>query len=96
VKRRDFITLLGSAVSAWPLAARAQPTTERVRRIGVLMNTTADDPEGQARIAAHEQRRQLSADNRSRRGNPRIGSSSRRVIRRSKAPSKTAANKQTG
>jgi hypothetical protein len=44
----------------------------------------------------HEQRRQLSADNRSRRGNPRIGSSSRRVIRRSKAPSKTAANKQTG
>jgi hypothetical protein len=39
-----------------------------------------------------EQRRQT----RSRRANPRIGSSSRRVIKRSKAPSKTAANKQTG
>jgi len=34
---------------------RAQPATERARRIGVLMNTTADDPEGQARIAALHQ-----------------------------------------
>src|SRR5215472_7477857 len=54
LKRRDFIRLVGGA-AAWPLTARAQPTTERVRRIGVLMSTTADDPEGQARIAAFHQ-----------------------------------------
>src|SRR6516165_4192796 len=55
MKRREvLVTLLGGA-AAWPLAARAQPTTERVRRIGVLMSTTADDPEGQARIAAFHQ-----------------------------------------
>ncbi|HKQ87644.1 MAG TPA: ABC transporter substrate binding protein, partial [Candidatus Acidoferrales bacterium] len=55
MRRRDFFTLLGGAAAVWPLAARAQPTTERVRRIGVLMSTTADDPEGQARMAAFHQ-----------------------------------------
>ena len=53
VGRRELIAGLGSAM-AWPLAARAQQSG-RMRRIGVLMSRAADDPQGQARLAAFQQ-----------------------------------------
>jgi putative ABC transport system substrate-binding protein len=49
MRRREFISLIGGAGATWPLAARAQ---QPKRRVGLLISTAEDDPEGQARVRA--------------------------------------------
>ena len=52
MRRRDFIKVIAGSSAAWPLTVRAQ---DRMRRIGVLMNTTAEEPEAQSYVAAFQQ-----------------------------------------
>ena len=78
MRRREFITLVGSAVGAWPLTARAQQP-DRVRRIAVFTGGPVSDPYIQARYAAFLERmqqlgwtdgRNVRIDHRGGRGDP--------------------------
>jgi hypothetical protein len=55
IRRRTFLALFYGAAAAWPLAARAQPRPERMRRVGVLNYLAEDDPDSSPRVAAFAQ-----------------------------------------
>src|ERR1700704_1665993 len=55
MRRREFITLVGGTLAAWPRMTFAQQQPDRVRRIGALMAYTKDDPEDQQRVAAFQE-----------------------------------------
>ena len=54
MRRREFIALAGGA-AVWPLTARGQQQSERIRRVGVLLTLTKNNPDGQARVGAFRQ-----------------------------------------
>ena|SRR5947208_3267398 len=83
MRRREFVTLLGGAAAAWPLAARAQQG-EQMRRIGVLMPFTADDLPGRARLVTFVQAMQQLGwiDGRNVRIDPRYGGGNAGDIRK--------------
>src|SRR6476661_8041700 len=60
MRRREFITLVGGATVAWPLAARAQQPAMPIRRIGVLLPASADDSQFPTWIGAFLQALGLS------------------------------------
>jgi hypothetical protein len=62
VRRREFITLLGGA-AVWPLAARGQQAAQ-IRRVGMLIGYTENDPETQARLIGWKEGRSVRIDSR--------------------------------
>lgn len=52
MRRRDFVKSIAASAATWPLAARAQ--SEQIRRVGVLMNRTADNQYGQVQLAVFQ------------------------------------------